>query len=82
MPADIISLTDLIESRLRKEQELEYYLDVLTQLESKITYLRKEVSITNLIIDMIDKDKILEVGKKDKKADIIRLVDHADKNHD
>ena len=81
MPADIISLTDLIESRLRKEQELEYYLEVLTQLEIKITYLRKEVSITNLIIDMIDKDKILEVGKKDKKADIIRLVDHADKNH-
>ena len=31
---------------------------------------------------MIDKDKIIEIGKKDKKADIIKLVDHANKNHD
>jgi len=53
MTSDIISLTDLIESKLKKEQEIDYYKETLLQLQKKIGVLSKEVSITSLIIDMI-----------------------------
>ena len=52
--AEVISLTDLIESRLKKQQEIEYYQETLERLQKKIGELGKEVSITTLIIDMIE----------------------------
>ena len=59
MTSDIISLTDLIESKLKKEQEIEYYRKLLYRLEKKIGVLSKEVSITSLIIDMIEQERVL-----------------------
>ena len=73
MTSDIISLTDLIESKLRKEQEIEYYRETLERLEKKIGFLSKEVSVTNLIIDMIEQERVLTLGEKQSK--IIKLED-------
>lgn len=73
---NIVSLTDLIETRLRKEQEIEYYMDALTQLQKKIKYLQKDVNITILIIDLIEKEKIMTLDEKALKlSNVVQLVD-------
>ena len=64
-PTDnIISLSDLIEQRLRKQQEIDYYRDTLVKLERKIRELDKEVDITTLIIDMIETERVLTIDEK------------------
>ena len=64
-PTDnIISLSDLIEQRLRKQQEIDYYKETLIKLERKINELSKEVDITSLIIDMIETEKVLTIDEK------------------
>ena len=73
MTTDIISLTDLIESKLKKEQEIEYYRETLIKLEKKIGVLSKEVSITSLIIGMIEQERVLTLGEK--KSKMIKLED-------
>jgi predicted ATP-binding protein involved in virulence len=71
--AEIISLTDLIETRLRKEQEIEYYQETLERLQKRIGELGKEVSITTLIIDMIENERVLTLDEK--KGKILLLDD-------
>ena len=62
--ADVISLTDLIESRLRKKQEIEYYQESLERLTEKLTVLNMEVNLTTLIIDMIESERVLTLDEK------------------
>jgi len=71
-----VSLTDLIESRLRKQQEIEYYQESLMRLQRKIGVLGKEVDITTLIIDMIENERVLTF---DEKRDKILLIDNTRK---
>ena len=64
-PTDtILSLSDLIEQRLRKQQEIDYYRETLIHLERKIGELSKEVDITTLIIDMIETERVLTIDEK------------------
>jgi len=62
--AEVISLTDLIESRLKKQQEIEYYQESLERLQIKIGELGTEVSITTIIIDMIESERVLTLDEK------------------
>ena len=55
----LILISDFIEQKLRKEQELEFYLKELEELQRKIGYLRNEVSPTNTIINMIKREKYM-----------------------
>ena len=64
---EIISLTDLIESRLKKQQEIEYYQQTLKRLTQKIGELDKEVGITTIIIDMIETERVLTLDEKQGK---------------
>jgi len=64
MPDNIVSLADLIEQRLRKQQELDYYKETLERLQIKIGELGKEVDITTLIIDMIEGERVLTIDEK------------------
>ena len=64
MEENLVSLTDLIESRLRKQQEIDYYQEVLKRLQKKIGDLSQEVDITTLIIDMIENESVLTIDKK------------------
>jgi hypothetical protein len=57
----LILITDFIEQKLRKEQELEFYLKELEELQRKIGYLRHEVSLTNTIINMIKTETVYDV---------------------
>jgi len=63
----VISLTDLIESRLKKQQEIEYYQETLVRLQEKIAELDKEVGITTIIIDMIETERVLTLDEKQGK---------------
>jgi|TARA_R110002073_G_scaffold3722_1_gene24569 hypothetical protein len=65
--AEVISLTDLIESRLKKQQEIEYYQETLVRLQEKIAELDKEVGITTIIIDMIETERVLTLDEKQGK---------------
>ena len=64
MSDNVVSLTDLIEQRLRKQQELDFYKETLEQLQKKIVVLSKEVDITTLIIDMIEQERVLTIDEK------------------
>lgn len=57
----LILITDFIEQKLRKEKELEYYIEELKKLQIKIGYLEREVGLTNQIIDMIKTEQIYDV---------------------
>ena len=67
MTDNVISLTDLIESRLKKQQEIEYYQETLVRLQEKIAELDKEVGITTIIIDMIETERVLTLDEKQGK---------------
>ena len=67
MADNVISLTDLIESRLKKQQEIEYYQQTLNRLTQKIGELNTEVSITTIIIDMIETERVSTLDEKQGK---------------
>ena len=73
MNDNIVSLADLIEQRLRKQQELDFYKESLEQLQKKISVLGKEVDITTLIIDMIEGERVLTLDEK--RGNILLLND-------
>ena len=60
----IILITDFIEQKLRKEQELEYYLKELEELQRKIGWLRREVDLTTVIIDMIKTEQVYDIKEE------------------
>lgn len=60
----LILISDIIETRLRKEKELEYYQKQLEKINQKMFFLRKDLEITNLIIDMIEKEKVVDIKEQ------------------
>ena len=60
----IILISDFIEQRLRKEQELEFYLKELDELQRKIGFLRREVNLTNTIINMIKTEQVYDIKEQ------------------
>jgi|TARA_R110000787_G_C13263386_1_gene430751 chromosome condensin MukBEF ATPase and DNA-binding subunit MukB len=64
MVENVVSLTDLIETRLRKQQEIEYYQETLEKLQIRIGELGQEVNITTIIIDMIENERVLTIDEK------------------
>ena len=77
MNDNIVSLADLIEQRLRKQQELDFYKETLEELQKKIAVLGKEVNITTLIIDMIEGERVLTIDEK--RGNILLLNDKKNK---
>ena len=73
MTDNVISLSDLIEQRLRKQQEIDYYKEALERLEKKVAELSKEIDITSLIIDMMETERGLTIAEK--KSKILLLND-------
>jgi len=64
----IIVLSELIESKLRKEKEIEFYQQQLMELQTKIMHLQKDVDLTKIIIDIIETDNIIDIKDKVEKA--------------
>jgi hypothetical protein len=60
----LILISDFIEQKLRKEQELEFYLKELDELQRKIGWLRREVDLTNTIIGMIKNEQVYDIKEQ------------------
>jgi hypothetical protein len=61
--SNILFLSDIIEQRTRKQDELEYYEQELKNLQSKMLFLREEIKLTNLIIHVVTNEKIIDIHK-------------------
>lgn len=72
--AKIVLLSDLKDLRKQKEQELKFYSERLEQLNNKLFFIRKEIELTNFIIDLIEKENLVDLRKL--------IDDSTDKNTD
>lgn len=63
----IILITEVIEQRLRKEQELEFYQKELEKLQSKMFWLRKEIDLTNKIISIVEAETVIDFRERAEK---------------
>ena len=57
----IIILADILEQKLRKERELTYYEAQLAQLLGRMRYIKKEIEVTNMIIELVTEEKIIDI---------------------
>ena len=64
---NIIYLSDLIESKLKKAQEIEYYIETMKRLQKRVNELEKEINLTSLIIQMIEQERVLTIEEKQSK---------------
>jgi len=62
----IILISDLLDSRKQKEKELVFYNDELNKLLEKMNYLKREIKLTNDIIQMIEQERIRDLRIKPK----------------
>ena len=65
----IIFLTDVVETKIRKEKELEFYQKELEKLQNKMFFIRKEIELTNFIINIIEKESVITQRKN-----VIKLI--------
>jgi hypothetical protein len=72
--AKIILLSDLKDLRKEKERELKFYSERLEELNNKLFFIRKEIELTNFIIDLIEKENLVDLRKL--------IDDSTDKNTD
>ena len=54
----IIMLSELIADKVQKEKELQYYQAILEDLLVKMNYIRREINLTETIIDIINNEKV------------------------
>ena len=60
----LILLADVIESKVRKEGELAYYEKELKKLQEKMFWIQRDIDVTNIIIDMVKHEKVLDVKEQ------------------
>jgi hypothetical protein len=70
-PPKIIMLSEVLETRVRKEKELEFYAKELEKLKEKMFFLQRDIDLTNMIINMIEKENVVDFQQHllDKKDD-------------
>lgn len=57
----VIILQELLDQRNRKQKELLYYQEKLLELEEKMRYIEKDIMITNTIINIIEKENVIDL---------------------
>ena len=57
----LIQITDILETKLRKEKEIEYYRQQIEKIQQKMMFLQKDLDLTQLIISIIEKEKIYDI---------------------
>ena len=60
-PSKIISLTEVIESKVVKEKELEFYREQLREIQTKIGFLELDLKLTKQIIGMIEEESVVSI---------------------
>ena len=54
----LIRLADVVDDKIRKEKELEFYEKELQKLHHKMEVLRQEINATNIIIDLVKHENV------------------------
>jgi len=67
----LILLSDIIEQKVRKERELDFYQKELEKLQEKMYWLRREIGLNETIIDIIKNDNVVDFKENMEK----RLID-------
>ena len=70
----LIKLTDILETKLRKERELEFYQKELEKIQTKMLFLQKDLDLTRLIMSIIEKEQVYDV----KQAMETRMIEGKD----
>ena len=60
----LIRLSDVIDSKVQKEKELEFYQRELQKLNQKMAVLREEITVTDIIIDLVRSEKVRDFKKE------------------
>jgi hypothetical protein len=60
----LILLADILENKVRKESELAYYEKELKKLQEKMLWIQRDIDVTNIIIDMVRHEKVLDVKEQ------------------
>jgi hypothetical protein len=66
--SEIMMISDLLDIRARKQKELEFYNQQLEELRLKMVFIQQEITLTNRIINMIEKEQIIDIGLHIKKT--------------
>jgi len=75
----LIHIAEIIETRLRKEKELEFYQKQLEKIQQKMFFLKKDLDLTNLIIEIIEKEQVYDVREEMQKQLILGTKNDDDK---
>jgi len=70
----IIMLSELIADKAQKEKELQYYQAVLEDLLVKMNYVRREINLTETIIDIINNEKVDVIEDFMNERDAARIL--------
>ena len=60
--SEILLINDLLDIKARKLKELEFYNQQLKELQLKMVFIQQEIGLTNKIIDMIQKETVIDIG--------------------
>ena len=63
----IITIQDFYDMRSRKQAELEFYHKELEKLQVKMSVIRVEMALTNRIIDLIEREDIVDLVQMNKR---------------
>ena len=63
----LILLTAIIEQKVRKEKELEFYEAEIEKLREKMYWLQRDIDVNNIILNMIKNDNVLDVKESMEK---------------
>jgi len=75
MSKKLIQITDILETKLRKEREIEYYEEQIKKIQQKMMFLQKDLDLTKLIISIIEKEKVYDIKESMEKR-MIEGDDH------
>lgn len=68
-------LADVIENKVRKEKELEFYEEELKKLQEKMFWLRRDIDVTNIILDMIKNETVIDLKDQAEEKLLIKPKD-------
>lgn len=57
----IILLHEIIESKVKKENELAFYQKELEKLQQKMYMVKKDIELTNIIIDIVESERVHDI---------------------
>ena len=77
-PDKIVLLSDLQKAREHKEHELAFYYAQLNVYEQRLVMVQKEIQLTKAIIDMIKKERLVDISEYVKLTQLVETDEDED----